>query len=150
MKNNKIVPCLWYSVDGGKISNLIEYYKTIFKSDFEAGQIMSLGQTPSGYAELCQLTIFGQRYSVMNTEKKHHAMNDSFALMINCADQAEIDRYWDYFTKGGKESQCGWCIDKYGLRWQIIPVNFDELMKRPNSWEVMMGQTRIKIEEYLK
>jgi predicted 3-demethylubiquinone-9 3-methyltransferase (glyoxalase superfamily) len=111
---------------------------------------MPLGETPSGYSEMSEVKIFGQKYSLMNTQEEHNKMNDSFALMINCADQAEIDKYWDYFTKEGQESQCGWCIDKYGLRWQIIPANFGELMQKPNAWKVMMGQKKIIIEEYLK
>jgi predicted 3-demethylubiquinone-9 3-methyltransferase (glyoxalase superfamily) len=60
----------------------------------------------------------------------------------------EIDKFWNYFTKEGKESQCGWCIDKYGLRWQVIPNNLREFMARPNAWEVMMKQKKIVIAEY--
>ena len=150
MENNKIISCLWYSVDGGKLSTLVKYYKTIFEKDLEEGTIVPLGQTPSGYAEMCEIKIFGKKYSLMSTEKEHNVMNDSFALMINCADQIEIDKYWNYFTKEGKESQCGWCVDKYGLRWQIIPANFGDLMSKPNSWQVMMKQKKIIIDEYLK
>jgi predicted 3-demethylubiquinone-9 3-methyltransferase (glyoxalase superfamily) len=148
MKNNKIVPCLWFSADSGKISRLIKYYKTVFGDDFEEEEVMSLGKTPSGYTEMCKVKIFGQEYSLMNTEKEHHAMNDSVSFMIGCDGQEEIDKYWNYFTKDGKESQCGWCIDKYGLRWQIIPENLGELMSKPNSWAVMMKQKKIVIKEY--
>lgn len=145
---NKITPCLWFSADGGKLSPIVQYYKTIFGEALEEGKIVPVGETPSGYTEICEVQIFGQKYSLMNTEKEHHAMNDSIALMINCDDQKEIDTYWDYFTKEGEESQCGWCIDKYGLRWQIIPTNFGVLMSKPNSWEVMMKQKKIVIGEY--
>jgi predicted 3-demethylubiquinone-9 3-methyltransferase (glyoxalase superfamily) len=126
----------------------VEYYKNVFGEDMEGGKATPLGETPSGYTEMTEVKIFGQKYSLMNTAQEHHKMNDSFALMINCADQAEIDKYWNYFTKEGVESQCGWCVDKYGLRWQIIPANFGDLMKRPNAWQVMMGQKKIVIEEY--
>ncbi len=147
---NKITPCLWYSAHDGKIAELVEYYKHIFGEFLVAGEIMKLGETPSGYTEMCEIEIFGQKYSLMNTEKPHNEMNDSFALMISCQDQEEVDRYWDYFTREGRASQCGWCVDKYGLRWQVIPANFGELMSRPNAWEVMMKQTKIVIAEYLK
>jgi len=146
--NNKIIPCLWFSTNNGKISELINYYKEIFQNDFKSLEVMKIGETPSGYTEMCEVEIFGQKYSLMNTEKAHHVMNDSFALMIGCDGQEEIDKYWNYFTKEGKESQCGWCVDKYGLRWQIIPNNFGELMSKPNSWEVMMKQTKIVVGEY--
>ena len=148
--NDKIITSLWFCADGGALSNVIEYYKTIFGSDLTAGHIMPLGQTPSGNTEMCQVDIFGQKYSFMSTEKEHHPFNDSVAFTINCEDQNEIDRFWDYFTRDGRESQCGWCIDRYGLRWQVIPVNLGELMSRPNSWKVMMSQKKIVIEEYLK
>jgi len=149
MDNNKIVTNQWFSADGGNISEIIEYYKTIFLKDFECEEIIPLGETPSGKTEMCYVTIFGQKYILMSTAKEHHPLNDAVSFIINCEDQREIDKYWDYFTQEGKESQCGWCIDKYGLRWQVIPSNLGELMNNPNSFEVMMGQTKIVIEEYL-
>ena len=150
MDNNKIVPNLWFNADGGSISKIIEYYKTIFRTDFEHDQIMPLGDTPSGKTEMCAVRMFGQRYVLMSTALAHHPLNDAVSFMIHCEDQNEIDRYWNYFTKEGKESQCGWCIDKYGLRWQVLPENLGELMSKPNSFKVMMGQKKIVINEYLK
>ena len=149
MNNNKIVPNLWFNADGGSISKIIKYYKTIFFKDFEGGQIIPLGETPSGKTEMCNVTIFGQEYVLMSTAIEHHPLNDAISFMIYCEDQSEIDKYWNYFTQEGKESQCGWCIDKYGLRWQVLPSNLGELMNKPNSFKVMMGQTKIIIEEYL-
>lgn len=150
MNQNKIIPSLWYNGTGGKILEIVEYYSNIFGSDFEHGPINNLGETPSGNTELCEVKIFGQKYSLMSTQKEHHLFNDAFALTIICEDQKEIDKFWDYFTKDGKESQCGWCIDKYGLRWQVLPKDFDKLMGKPNAWQVMMGQKKIVIAEYLK
>ncbi len=150
MEKSKIVPSLWFSTDGGSISKVIAYYKSIFGKDFQEGKIMPLGTTPSGHTELCEVHIFGQKYSMMNTEKEHQRFNDALAFTINCEDQHEIDKYWNYFIKEGAEVQCGWCIDKYGLRWQVLPTNFGELMSKPNAWQVMMKQKKIIIEEYLK
>ncbi len=147
---NKLIPSLWFSNTGGNISKVLEYYKNIFGDNLEIGNINDLGQTPSGKTELCEITIFGQRYSIMCTEMEHDKFNDSIALTIECNDQTEIDKYWNYFVKEGREVQCGWCIDKYGLRWQVIPENLNELMNKPNSWNVMMNQKKIIIEEYLK
>lgn len=149
MYTGKIVPNLWFVADGGSISKLIEYYKTIFSNDFESGQIISLGETPGGKTEICDVNIFGQKYVLMSTATEHHPLNDAVSFMIHCEDQAEIDKYWNYFTREGQESQCGWCIDKYGLRWQVLPKNLGELMSKPDSFKVMMGQRKIVIEEYL-
>ena len=150
MNQNKIVPSLWFSTKDGEILKVIEYYKSIFGKDFQSGQIMPLGDTPSGNAEICEVHIFGQKYSFLSTAKEHHPLNDAISLMINCEDQNEIDQYWNYFTREGEESQCGWCIDKFGLRWQVLPKNLGELMSKPNSFQVMMKQKKIVIEEYLK
>lgn len=146
---NKIVPALWFCFDEGKISGVLNYYRSVFGNDFEHGEIISLGDTPSGYAEMCEVSIFGQTYNMMSTANEHHSFNDALTFIINCENQTEIDTYWNYFTKDGKDSQCGWCVDKFGLKWQVIPKNLGELMSRPNAFEVMMSQTKIVIEEYL-
>lgn len=150
MENNKIKPCIWFSTDEGQLSNVLGYYKGVFGEDFQVGSIIPLGQTPSGNAEMCEVMVFGQQYSLMCTEKEHHSLNDAISLMINCEGQKEIDHFWNYFTRGGKEAPCGWCVDKYGLRWQIIPRNLGELMSRPHAFEVMMKQKKIIIDDYLK
>lgn len=150
MEHDKTAPCFWFSAHGGRIAELVKYYKTVFGEYLEEGSIVPLRETPSGHTEMCEVRIFGRKYLLMDTEQEHQALNDSASIMINCDDQEEIDKYWDYFTAEGAESQCGWCVDRYGLRWQIIPTNFDELMKRPNAWNIMLEQKRIVIEEYLK
>ena len=150
MDQNKIVPNIWFSEDGGSISQIIEYYKNIFGKDFQHSPVISLGDTPSGRTEMCEVNIFGQKYSLLCTAEKHHPLNDAISFMINCDDQNEIDRYWDYFTRDGEESQCGWCIDKYGLRWQVLPKNLEELINRPDSFKIMMQQKKIVIKEYQK
>ena len=147
---NKIIPNIWFNTPNGKISSVLEYYKIIFADDFKAGQIIPLGETPSGYSEMCEVTIFEQKYVILITANEHHQLNDSVSFMINCEGQNEIDKYWNYFTQEGRESQCGWCIDKYGLRWQVLPKNLGELMSKSNSFKVMMGQKKIVISEYLK
>ena len=150
MNMNKIIPSLWFNTKNGDISIVVDYYKTVFKNNFKAGHINKLGKTPSGNTEMCEVELFGQKYSMMSTEVEHHPFNDALALTIYCDNQHEIDAYWNYFTLDGKEVQCGWCIDKFGLRWQVIPINFGELMSKPNAWAVMMKQKKIIIEEYLK
>ena len=145
---NKIIPCIWFNFDNGQMSQIISYYKNIFYKNFEAQPVVQLGDTPGGYTEMCEVKIFDKRYSLLNTSEEHHPLNDSISFIIHCDNQEEIDLYWNYFTKEGKESQCGWCIDKLGLRWQIIPSNLNELMSLPNANEVMMNQKKIIISEY--
>jgi len=150
MMQHKIVPSLWFNSDGGSLTKIINYYKNIFGQDFQDGQIMPLGDTPGGNTEICEVHIFGQKYALINTAKEHQALNDAISFIINCEDQKEIDNYWEYFTREGEESQCGWCIDKYGLRWQVLPEHMGELMRQPDAAEVMMKQKKIVIEDYYK
>lgn len=148
MNKEKIIPSLWFSNKKGSVSEVVKYYNNIFGSDIEEGGIIPLGETPSGNTEMCELRIFGKKYSFMCTAKEHNRFNDSISFTIYCNGQKEIDKFWNYFTKEGEESQCGWCIDKYGLRWQVIPENLGELMGKPNAWEVMMSQKKIVIAEF--
>jgi len=150
MNANKIVPCLWFQTENGNIQTVTTYYETIFGEHFQAGPKVPLGNTPSGNTEMCEVNIFGKKYNFMSTANEHHAFNDALAFALYCTDQDEIDRYWDYFTLEGKEVQCGWCIDKFGLRWQVLPENLGALMSKPNSFQIMMKQKKIIIEEYLR
>jgi len=147
---NKITPSLWFSAISNDISEIVDYYKTVFGTAFVVDKTMDLGETPSGQAQLAHVSLFGQKYTFMRTEADHAHFNDSMSLTVQCDDQAEIDLFWNYFTKEGKEVQCGWCHDKYGMRWQVIPKNLEELLNRPNGWNVMMGQVKIVIGEYLQ
>lgn len=148
MNSNKIIQALWFFTKDGKIAEVNDYYKNIFGDNFETGSVIPLGETPSGNAEMCNVKIFGISYLIMSTSVEHHKFNDTYAIMINCSGQEEIDKYWNYFTKDGMESMCGWCSDKFGLRWQIIPDNMNMLMSKPNAWQVMSKQKRIVISEY--
>ena len=140
MNRNKISPCIWLTAYEGHLLPVIEYYQTVFEAAFQAGSIVPLGETPSGYAEMSEVLIFGQTFTVMNTENPHHPLNDAVSLMIHCDGQEEIDHYWNYFTLDGKEAPCGWRSDKYGLRWQLLPKNLAELMSMPHSMKVLMQQ----------
>ena len=148
---NKIYPGLWFSVDGGDIKKVVAYYKKIFKDDLKVGEIKSLKDTPGGRNDFVEISIFGQKYFFMNTEKGFdNSFNYGVSLIISCDDQKEINKFWNYFTKEGKAFDCGWCMDKYGFKWQITPKNMDKLLKKPDAWNVMMKQQKIIIAEYLK
>ena len=150
MPHDKIIPSIWLSADGGRLSKIIGYYKQVFDNNFQEGAIIPLGQTPGGYAEMCEVSVFGQKFSLMSTENEHHPQNDAVSFIINCDGQSEIDHFWNYFTKEGTASQCGWCSDKYGVRWQVIPQNLGDLMRRPDAFEIMMKQKKIVIDAYLQ
>lgn len=87
---------------------------------------------PDGKVFTGTLEIDGQRIHVLNTRHKTEFL-DSFSLMVSCETQAEVDEYWNKLTAdGGKESMCGWCVDKFGISWQIIPTALGKLMGDPD------------------
>lgn len=135
---NKITPAVWFYTRDGKLEQVLGYYAAIFGEQMQAGRTIPLGNTPTGYAEICEIYLFNQKYSFMATSQLHHEFNDAISFIIECEGQGEIDLYWNAIVKEGKEVQCAWCIDKYGLRWQIIPNNLSELMKLPNAYQVLM------------
>ena len=124
----KIYPFLWYAK---KAEEAAKFYTSIFP-DSRVDRVTSMqSESPSGppgSVKVVDFTLFGQRFQAM-TAGPHHDFNDAISMVVLCDDQAELDKYWNALLEGGgKEQACGWLIDKYGLRWQIVPARFDEMM----------------------
>jgi predicted 3-demethylubiquinone-9 3-methyltransferase (glyoxalase superfamily) len=97
---------------------------TVLQSDTPSG--------PPGSVSVVDFTLLGQRFQAISAGP-HHEFNDAISIVVLCDDQAELDRYWDALLSGGGTPQaCGWLIDRYGLRWQIVPAILDELMGDPD------------------
>ncbi|MEX0919276.1 MAG: VOC family protein, partial [Parcubacteria group bacterium] len=73
---------------------------------------------------------------------------EAVSFAIYCKDQEEIDYYWGKLSAHPENEQCGWCKDKFGLSWQVVPANMDELMKKPNAFATMMRQKKIVIADF--
>lgn len=124
----RIYTHLWYAKDAEEAAR---FYASIFP-DSHVDQVWALpSESPSGPAGsvvIVDFTLFGQRFQAM-TAGPHHDFNDAISLVVECEDQAELDRYWDALLEGGGQPQaCGWLIDRYGLRWQIVPTAMGRLM----------------------
>jgi predicted 3-demethylubiquinone-9 3-methyltransferase (glyoxalase superfamily) len=84
---------------------------------------------PPGSVKVVDFTLFGQPFRAMSAGP-HHEFNDAISLTVLCEDQAELDRYWNaLLAGGGKPQACGWLIDRFGVRWQIVPAAFEEMMR---------------------
>ena len=73
--------------------------------------------------------------------------NESVSFIVSCKDQEEIEYYWSKLSHVPEAEQCGWCKDRFGLSWQVIPANMGELTRRPEQIQVMMQQKKIVISE---
>lgn len=125
----KIFPHLWYAEDAEAAARL---YASIFP-DSRIDRVTALqSESPSGppgSVKVVDFTLFGQRFQAM-TAGPHHEFNDAISLVVTCEDQAELDRYWDaLLADGGEPQACGWLIDRFGVRWQIVPAALGEMMR---------------------
>jgi predicted 3-demethylubiquinone-9 3-methyltransferase (glyoxalase superfamily) len=79
--------------------------------------------------KVVDFTLFGQRFQAM-TAGPHHDFNDAISIVVECDNQAELDRYWNALIEGGGQAvACGWLNDRYGVRWQIVPRVLNEMMR---------------------
>jgi predicted 3-demethylubiquinone-9 3-methyltransferase (glyoxalase superfamily) len=147
----KIVPNLWFA---GNASQAVEFYLSVFK---ESKSISTVYYPKEGLADFQKefagkvLTIDfelqGQRFTAINAGDEFK-FTEAVSFAVFCKDQSEIDYYWSKLSAHKESEQCGWCKDKYGLSWQIVPANIEELMKKPNAFQTMMNQKKIIIDEY--
>lgn len=92
------------------------------------GQIES-PSGPPGSVKVVDFTLFGQPFRAMSAGPRDE-FNDAISLMVLCDDQAELDRYWNALLEGGGKPQaCGWLVDRFAVRWQIVPAAFEEMMR---------------------
>src|SRR5678810_970720 len=126
---SKIYTHLWYAKDADKAAKL---YASIFPKS-RVDRVWTLPTDspsgPAGAVKIVDFTLLGQRFQAM-TAGPHHDFNDAISIVVECEDQAELDRYWDALIAGGGQAQaCGWLIDRFGVRWQIVPAILDQLMR---------------------
>ena len=125
---SKIFPFLWYAKEAEEAAR---FYASIFPDSRVDRVTPMLSESPSGppgSVKVVDFTLLGQRFQAM-TAGPHHEFNDAISMFVLCDDQAELDRYWNALIEGGGKAQaCGWLIDRFGLRWQIVPAAFAEMM----------------------
>jgi predicted 3-demethylubiquinone-9 3-methyltransferase (glyoxalase superfamily) len=128
-ERSKIFTHLWYAKEAEEAAR---FYASIFP-DSRVDRVTPLSSDspsgPAGSVKVVDFTLLGQRFQAISAGP-HHEFNDAISMVVLCDDQAELDRYWDALLDGGgKEQACGWLIDRFGLRWQIVPAILDELMR---------------------
>ncbi len=124
----KITPCLWAETTDAKA--VADYYLSIFKDGNlkEHHKYKNPPEAGGGDFETALIEIAGMELSIL-AAGPFFKFNESVSFVINCKDQAEVDYYWNALTaNGGEESSCGWCKDKYGLSWQVVPIEYFDLI----------------------
>jgi predicted 3-demethylubiquinone-9 3-methyltransferase (glyoxalase superfamily) len=127
-RGDKIFPSIWYVTEA---EDAARFYASIFP-DSKVERVVPLPvDTPSGPAgsvKIVDFLLFGQRMQAFSAGPLD-PFNHAISLVVVCEDQAELDRYWTRLLEGGgKEEQCGWLRDRYGVCWQIVPRVMDEMI----------------------
>jgi predicted 3-demethylubiquinone-9 3-methyltransferase (glyoxalase superfamily) len=132
MAIQKITPFLWYSKEAEEAA---AFYASIFP-DSRVTRVTALpSESPSGppgSVKVVEFLLFGQQFMAM-TAGPLDPFNHAVSFVVNCDNQAEIDRYWNaLLANGGSAEQCGWLKDRFGLSWQIVPTVMGKMMADPD------------------
>ena len=148
---DRIATCLWFDKNAEEAAN---FYAATFP-DSRVGKVMRApGDFPSGKKGdvlTVEFTVLGQPFVGLNGGPEFH-FTEAVSFMVYTDDQEETDRYWNAIvSNGGSESVCGWCKDRFGLSWQVVPRRLMELMTSPDrevakrAFDAMMQMKKIDI-----
>lgn len=150
----KITPNLWLD---GNAREAVDFYVSVFPD----GKVLSTEYYPetaeegladfqldmAGKELVVEFEIAGMHFTAINAGPEFK-FSEAISFAIACKDQSEIDYYWEKLSSVPESEQCGWCKDKYGLSWQIVPENMEELMKKPGAYAKMMQMKKLVIEDF--
>ncbi|HLF33960.1 MAG TPA: VOC family protein [Cyclobacteriaceae bacterium] len=139
----KITPFLWFDKEARQAA---KFYTSIFPgSKIKGGD--KFEDTPSGTVDVVSIELMGQEFVLMSAGPQFK-FNESISFVVNCESQKEVDYYWEKLTSnGGQESMCGWLKDRFGVSWQVVPIQLNQMLgdKDPKkSGNVMQSMLKMK------
>ncbi len=149
--NQKITPYLWF-VDNNA-EEAIQYYCEVFPNS----KIIEIARYPEdesvdehfkgmkGKVLTGVFELDGQQFMAIDGGDHGFTFNSAVSFLVECNDQKEIDYYWEKLSAKPEDEQCGWCTDKHGVLWQIVPKDIDNLMDTPAKIQAMMQMKKIDI-----
>jgi len=152
----KITPFLWFDDNA---QEAVKFYTSIFKNS-KIGKIARYDEAgekaagrPAGSVMTVEFQLEGQDFIALNGGP-HFKFTEAISFVVSCKTQAEVDYYWNKLTAdGGKEVQCGWLKDKFGLSWQVVPTILPELLsdkdaaKSQRVMEAMLQMVKLDIKK---
>jgi predicted 3-demethylubiquinone-9 3-methyltransferase (glyoxalase superfamily) len=151
----KITTFLWFDTNAEEAVN---FYVSIFKNaridkiTYYYEESAKAAKMPEGSVMTIGFQLEGQTFAALNGGPTF-TFNPSISLAVNCQAQSEIDDLWEKLSAGGKEGQCGWLTDKYGLSWQVVPTALSEMLADPDqnkARQVMVALMQMKKLEISK
>jgi predicted 3-demethylubiquinone-9 3-methyltransferase (glyoxalase superfamily) len=146
---SRITTNLWFDTEALEAA---EHYVSIFPGSriTDVSRYGDGAPRPAGTVLTVAFELDGQPYLALNGGPQFR-FTEAISLVVNCADQDEVDAYWAALVDGGEPGQCGWLKDRYGLSWQIVPDGMGEVMGDPDparsgrAMEAMMGMQKLDI-----
>jgi predicted 3-demethylubiquinone-9 3-methyltransferase (glyoxalase superfamily) len=147
---DKISTWLWFDTEGLEAA---EFYCSLFPNS-RVTDVLKFGEAGPREAGTVMTVMFeldGRTFAALNGGPDFE-FTEAISLMVSCEDQEEVDRYWAALTAdGGEEGPCGWCKDRWGLSWQIVPKALDELLADPDparsqrATKAMLGMGKLDV-----
>lgn len=146
-----ITPSLWFDHD---LEDAMRFYTAIFPNSAieQISRYTDAGPGVPGQVVSATFVLDGHRFTGINGGPVF-AFTEAISFLIECADQDEVDYYWNALLDGGQESQCGWLKDRFGVSWQVVPSRLFTLLSDPDgdraaaATRAMLGMRRIVIAE---
>ncbi|PTL39422.1 VOC family protein [Alkalicoccus saliphilus] len=131
VSTRKITPSLWFDSEAEKAA---AFYCSIFNNSAvtKTSYFGESGPGPAGSVMVVEFEIEGQPFIGLNGGP-HFTFNPAVSFTVHCSSQEEVDYYWTKLVEEGREDQCGWLQDKYGLSWQIVPDSLTEMLQDENT-----------------
>lgn len=147
-----IVPSLMFCGQAqNRAREAIGYYTDVFggRVGFIAPRPERQGPAPEGSVLFGDFDLLGQWFAAMDSSvEQDFTFNPGVSLVVECADQAEIDRYWSRLSAVPDAEQCGWCADQFGVSWQVVPANMGELMAKPGAYDKLLEMKKLEIAAF--
>ena len=140
----KITPHLWYAKEAKEAA---EFYCSIFPNS-KITNITTLDNTPSGKVDVVSFELSGQPFQAISAGPLFK-FNESISFIITCKDQEELDYYWEKLSAVPESEQCGWLKDKFGLSWQVVPADMNEMMGKGTKEQIArVTQAFLKMKKF--
>jgi predicted 3-demethylubiquinone-9 3-methyltransferase (glyoxalase superfamily) len=144
--------CLWFDTQAEEAA---QFYTSVFK-DTRMGQVSRYGEAgpgPAGTVITAEFELNGQKFVALNGGPEY-TFTEAVSFQIPCADQDEVDYYWERLTAdGGQPGPCGWLKDRFGLSWQVVPAMLGSLLGDPDpskaaaATKAMLSMGKLDIAE---
>ncbi|MEQ8268057.1 MAG: VOC family protein [Parvibaculum sp.] len=127
----KISPCLWFDTQA---EEAVDFYTSIFRNS-KKGRVLHYGEEApmkAGTVLTVEFEIEGEKFTALNGGPLFQ-FSEAVSFMVDCKSQKEVDYYWNGLLEGGREQQCGWLKDKFGVSWQIVPTVLIDMINDPDA-----------------